>query len=717
MLMKSRSDDGFDRIPFSMHPRVFAALGADLVTNDVVAVIELVKNSYDAFASNVWIRFHKNAEGKFLEIEDDGQGMTRQIIEQAWCIVATPFRQNHPYSKSGDKQRRVAGEKGLGRLSAARLGDRIHMLTQAPASPCWEVEVDWKAISKGDDLSSSVVRCRKYPFDSPFSESGTRLQIHELKEVWNEERIADLEDNLARLISPFVDVGKFNIFLRPPGYKEAETVKITSPEFLSTPKYSIEGKVDGKGNVDALYRFNPIREGKSREEPLKYSWEQIYDVIKEESRRFPFKQTRAHCGPFTFELRVWDIGSGDTQEIAERFDLQKSKIRKAIKAHMGISVYRDGILILPKSESARDWLNLDLRRISKVGTRLSTNQLVGYVAISAEQNPEIEDTSDRERLASNLAVAEFEEILKAIVALLEIERDTDRSKPEREKPLEDLFGQLTADDLLSDISDLAEEGADVNEAVQMVRAYNSKLGLARKSIQERFVYYSRLATVGTIAQMLVHEIRNRTTAFGSFLSFIKDRYGPFKDAQMEKEYHRADEAVNSLERLADTFLPLASRGFRRRKRDSVLEDRIRACLNLQKGELDRKGIEYQVPRGETHVAVDPGELDAILINLIANAAFWLGQLQDGERIIKFQITPLNDGTRVRVRVHDNGPGVSDQDREKIFWPGFTKKPGGIGMGLTVASELVAEYGGRMFIASSGSLGGASFGFDLPIKRG
>lgn len=716
MLMKSRSDDGFDRIPFSMHPRVFAALGADLVTNDVVAVIELVKNSYDAFASNVWIRFHKNAEGKFLEIEDDGQGMTRQIIEQAWCIVATPFRQNHPYSKSGDKQRRVAGEKGLGRL-AARLGDRIHMLTQAPASPCWEVEVDWKAISKGDDLSSSVVRCRKYPFDSPFSESGTRLQIHELKEVWNEERIADLEDNLARLISPFVDVGKFNIFLRPPGYKEAETVKITSPEFLSTPKYSIEGKVDGKGNVDALYRFNPIREGKSREEPLKYSWEQIYDVIKEESRRFPFKQTRAHCGPFTFELRVWDIGSGDTQEIAERFDLQKSKIRKAIKAHMGISVYRDGILILPKSESARDWLNLDLRRISKVGTRLSTNQLVGYVAISAEQNPEIEDTSDRERLASNLAVAEFEEILKAIVALLEIERDTDRSKPEREKPLEDLFGQLTADDLLSDISDLAEEGADVNEAVQMVRAYNSKLGLARKSIQERFVYYSRLATVGTIAQMLVHEIRNRTTAFGSFLSFIKDRYGPFKDAQMEKEYHRADEAVNSLERLADTFLPLASRGFRRRKRDSVLEDRIRACLNLQKGELDRKGIEYQVPRGETHVAVDPGELDAILINLIANAAFWLGQLQDGERIIKFQITPLNDGTRVRVRVHDNGPGVSDQDREKIFWPGFTKKPGGIGMGLTVASELVAEYGGRMFIASSGSLGGASFGFDLPIKRG
>ena len=53
----SEEKDGLEKIPFRMHPRVFAALGADLVTNDVVAVIELVKNSYDAFAQNVWLRF------------------------------------------------------------------------------------------------------------------------------------------------------------------------------------------------------------------------------------------------------------------------------------------------------------------------------------------------------------------------------------------------------------------------------------------------------------------------------------------------------------------------------------------------------------------------------------------------------------------------------------------------------------------------------------
>ena len=88
---------GFERIPFRIHPRVFAALGADLVTNDVVAVIELVKNSYDAFAQNVWIRFRDDSgQGPFLEIEDDGTGMTKEIIENVWCLVATPYKEQNP---------------------------------------------------------------------------------------------------------------------------------------------------------------------------------------------------------------------------------------------------------------------------------------------------------------------------------------------------------------------------------------------------------------------------------------------------------------------------------------------------------------------------------------------------------------------------------------------------------------------------------------------
>jgi signal transduction histidine kinase len=707
------TEAAFERIPFRMHPRVFGALGADLVTNDVVAVIELVKNSYDAFASNVWVRLGIDGERRqFLEIEDDGQGMTHDIITDVWCLVATPFKEGNRVVKRGSKTRRVVGEKGLGRLSVARLGHRFEMLTQSAGSPCWQLQVNWDGLAKSDDLSDCFAACRKHPGKSPFRESGTRLRIEDLAAHWDQARIEDLEENLARLISPFASGSGLNILLSAPGKPRGAEVRIEAPPFLSKPKYKVTGDVDVSGNLELRYRFAPL-EGKGRARSQKLSWEQIVDGVPE-PRKSLLQGKAARCGPFSFEVRAWDIGADDAEEIADKFGIQKGQIRSSIRAHKGISVYRDGVLVLPKSESARDWLGLDLRRVSKVGTRLSTTQLVGYVSLSAQANPRIKDTSDRERLVSNVQLVHFEEILKAVVAVLENERDQDREKVDRQQPLRSLFDALSPDQMVTDVVAAVEDGADAGEVVPIVRQFGVKLNAARKTIQERFVYYSRLATVGTIAEMLVHEIRNRTTAVGAFLELLRDRLGPFKDKDIEAEYRSAESAVDALEGLADTFLPLASHGFKRGRRRAILEDRIRECLKLTTNELRSKGIRWHVPESKTQLAVDPGELDAILLNLITNAAYWLGQAAKRSREIEFRIAGVAEGKRVRIWVHDTGPGIETTDAERIFLPGFTRKPGGIGMGLTVASELVAEYGGRMSTKYPGTKGGASFAFDLPL---
>ena len=635
-------------------------------------------------------------------------------MKNVWCLVATPHKELNPVAINGEKVRRVAGEKGLGRLSAARLGNRLHMLTKSVHAPCWEVEASWTDIAKGDDLLDSFVTCREYPYDPPF-QSGTRLRIYDLTGQWDESRMFDLEENLGRLISPFSAHEDFAISLSVSDDDRFEEVEIESPEFLSHPKYSVHGNVDPDGNVKGIYRFAPISEDVCREKELVHSWRRIHDAIQDRDR-FEYSSDLAHCGPFSFELRAWDIASEDTQEIAERFEFRKAQVRKAIRVHKGISVYRDGILVLPKSDNARDWLGLDLRRISKVGTRLSTSQIVGYVSLTAKENPRIKDTSDREGLALCLEVAEFEEILKSVVALLENERDEDRVKSDREKPMDDLFQQVSAEGLVEEVVKLAEEGAAASETVPLIRAFSSSLASARKTIQERFVYYSRLATVGTIAHMLVHEIRNRTTAFGSFMELIKDRMGPFKDKDVEKEFRLAGKGVSALERLADTFLPLANRSFRRRRRHSVLEDQIRECLILHQAEIETKNVRCYIPNSRTVVAVDPGELDAIILNLVTNAVYWMDDLPKEERELEFSFVPISDGSRVLVSVHDSGPGISQEDIEKVFWPGMTRKPGGIGMGLTVASELVAAYGGRMSTEHPGTRGGASFAFDLPIRK-
>jgi len=709
------NQNNFEPIPLRLHPRVFSALGTDLITNDVVAVIELVKNSYDAFANNVWLRFQKDQErGMYLEIEDDGTGMTEEIIRNVWCLVATPYKEQNPESRKDDKIRRVVGEKGLGRLSASRLGDELQILTQASKSKCLELKVNWTNISNSDDISSSCVHFREYPDKSPFSKSGTILRIYNLKTEWDEDRLADLEDNLARLISPFSQLGQFNIYLDGPEDKKDEEVKIEAPEFLSKPKYSIKGEVTVAGNIQGTYKFNPLHDNGKRSEPVNLSWDQINDLIEGRTEK-RFEEKGPHCGSFSFEIRAWDIDSEGTEEISDKFNIQKSKIRKAIRSHKGISIYRDDILVLPKSDKSRDWLGLDLRRVSKVGTRLSTSQIVGYVSISADENPKIEDTSDRERLGSCLEVEEFEEILVTIISLLENRRDSDREKKTQEKPMDDLFENLSAEELVAEVISLAGENADAAEAVPLLQVFSKKLDETRRTIQSRFVYYSRLATIGTIAQMLVHEIRNRTSIFGEFLKSIEKMFTPFKEKNLEKEYNSSNNAVNALEKLADTFAPLASRSFKRKKRSSILEKQIKDCIDLHHGEIKRKKIKYSIPNTTTKVAVDPGELDTILINLISNAVYWLGEVPQEDRNIEIKLSSIMDNTRVRIWVHDTGPGIKKEDVEKIFWPGITRKPNGIGMGLTVASELVSGYGGRMVTKYPGTKGGASFAFDLPIK--
>ena len=714
------SNDNKNKILFKMHPRVFAALGADLVTNDVVAVIELVKNSYDAFAENVWIRFDEDDNGKkYVEIEDDGSGMTRDIIENVWCVVATPYRKDNPYAVLGNKKRRVSGEKGLGRLSVARLGEELEMYTKFRDESCLQIDVNWGSLATANDMDQCYVSCVEYKGTPLFKDTGTLIRIYGLKSSWDDSMLKNLKENLARLISPFADLGDFNIFIHGGLGAHDYKAKIEAPRFLFNPKYRIKGSY--KDNLlSSKYDFLVIQDSKGeesseREVKLDYSWQKIYNKL-DEDKQSDLDENETSCGPFDFEIRAWDIDAGGTEEISENFGVQKTLVRKAISTHKGVSVYRDGILVLPKSETARDWLGLDLRRISKVGDRLSTSQLVGHVAITADENPNISDTSDRERLAATKEVTEFEEIIITAIKLLENERDQDRVKPEREKPLESLFEKLTAETLMAEVSLLAEKGATAKETMPIVKVFNKSLDAARKTIQERFIYYSRMATVGTISQILIHEILNRTNVLGAFIGRVKESCKDMTE-KSRKSLASADNAIRSLERLADTFLPLANRSFRRKKRDSNLFEKINECIELQGNDIKKYKIDTFVDESvKVDIAVDPGELDAILINLISNATYWLSDIKSRERRIEFKAHKISNNNRVRITVDDSGPGIRDDIVDKVMWPGVTLKPEGIGMGLTVASELVSEYGGQMRVKHPGTLGGASFVFDLPLKR-
>lgn len=701
------------KIPFRFHPRVFAALGADLVTNDVVAVMELVKNSYDAGARKVTVRFGGGSPiPKYLEIEDDGCGMSRETVEGVWCVVATPYKARNPMVGGVSGRRRVSGEKGLGRLSAARLGDEFRMWTRAPGEPCLEVRVSWPFLAEMDDSARDAVEVR--PCEDGLREPGTRIRVSGLKEVWTADRIADLSANLSRLVPPFADAGEFHLFLSPPGAGDAEALRIEPDEFLSRPKYGIEGSVDSDGGIAASYRFAPLAEdGAPRECEINLSWLQVLNG-NDASRSRAAAPDSSRCGPFDFEVRAWDLDRDSTGEIAHRFELKRSAIRNGIRAHRGISVYRDGVLVLPKSDAARDWLGLDLRRLGRVGTRLSTNQIVGRVSISSRRNPGIRDTSDRERLTAGPALSDFTRLVEEIVKALEAQRDRDRPDPHRGKAMTSLFADLSPETMLERVRTSAREGASADSVLPVVEGYAKEAEERLETIRRRFVHYSQLATVGTIAQMLVHEIRNRTTSIGRFVISMRKHFDREPNRRLQTERDRADHAVMALESLSDGLSPLASRSYRRGGRMAVVEESIHRCLDLERARIRRFEVQCRVPDSRTEVAVDPGELDTVLLNLITNALYWLSGIEDRPREIVFVVESNRPAGRVRVRVEDSGPGIAVEDEEEVFLPGVTTRPGGIGMGLTVAREVVAAYDGKMSVEPGNE--GARFAFDLPMRK-
>jgi len=715
-LMRKKGANDTARVAFRFHARALAALGRDLVTNDVVAVMELVKNAYDALATRVDVRIrpgNSNGHGPQIEIIDDGHGMDYATIVDVWCVIATPFRQKRPVSRIGRRSRPATGEKGLGRLSAARLGRTLRVTTRTQDGPVLRFSVDWDEMLKADDLADVAFDVSRLPDDAFEGPQGTRIRIGSLRSTWSDHKINDLRENLARLVSPFSTAADFSVSLDASGRSEESALRIQAPEFMSEPKYAIEGCVDANGTIQAVYRYRPVGRPVERDRSLSESWVTPVGSATRSKRSVP-SNGRPGCGPFQFEIRAWDLTKDDTRDIAEHFGEGRRRIRSLIKSQRGISVYRDDVLVLPKSDGARDWLGLDIRRVSRVGPRLSTSQVVGYVRITKEDNPGIIDTSDREGIVSNPATDTFRDLIFRILALLEVERHTDRMKEKETGTAKDLLANLSAETLVNRLETLREAGGDVSDVIEAAKDFGQELERSRAVIERRFGYYNRLAVIGTIAQMIIHEIRNRTMVIGRGLRKAGELADRVQNSVVGRALGMAKVSVTALETLADRFAPLASRGYRPGRRTSVVEESIDRCLAMPKREIGAGRVIVEATSDtRTAVRIDPGEIDAVVLNLLANALYWLRR-HEGERRLRFRLEEDSAAGRVTVSVDDSGPGIDPEDRERVFWPGVTRKPGGIGMGLTVASELVDGRGGKMRTMVPGKLGGATFEFDLPL---
>lgn len=694
--------------------RLLRAFGDELISSEMVALTELVKNAYDADASAVVIRFIGPLEpgAGSIEVMDDGHGMSLETIQTTWMEPGTLSRKRN--TRSQERGRRVLGEKGIGRFAASRLAERLEVITRQTDSASevhvlfdWsefddearyldEVHAQWWETEPHELTPDGMLGVLSGHLGQPIAtQRGTVLRMTELSTSWDAQKIRALRSTLARLVLPLPDANDLRadirIFLDLPDPLADLAGIVEAPEALSQPHYGIAGSVEANGSFRLQVRIRGSETAK-----------RLTGQFRLTGAREP------RCGPFRVELRVWDRDPSSMRELAEVHGQRLQEVQRDLNEAAGVSIYRDGFRVLPYGEPRNDWLRLDLRRVNNPTLRVSNNQIVGYVLVTADENPELRDQTNREGLIEGQAFSDLRDLVLLVLTELETRRYSARPRSPKGRADGGIFAGFD----LADLRGLVHERHPGDH--QLLAAVETKQqDLERRvvEVQDVLARYRRLATLGQLIDSVLHngrtplaKIRNEADLA---LQTMSDAGGRVRDVGGLRR--RLSLIADQAGVLASVFRRIEPFGGRKRGRPSkiLLEAVISQSFEVLAPELERAGVKVDIPGTRTEVTADPTELQEVLINLIDNSIYWLGQTPKADRRIAVDVRRHED--RVEIEFSDSGPGVHAEYRQRVFEPYFSAKPEGIGLGLAIAGEILQDYyGGGLELLSGGRLPGATF---------
>ena len=707
--------------------RFLRTFGDELISSETVALIELVKNSYDADATRILVRFTPPFEvGQgAIEVIDNGHGMSLQTIQSAWMEPATLMKRRN--TRSEKLGRRVLGEKGIGRFAASRLAKQLRVITKREkASSQTKVFFDWEQFDDPELFLDQIMvswyeeppgyfarlgtiralwEAEEAPTDRELSH-GTILRMENLSVAWDEIAFQRLRDGLSRLVSPFIGQNGKNgrgtpeelrISLEVPEPFDEFSGPIGPPETLRSAQYTLEGSIDESGGYNVSIRL------KGQEDA---------EIVAGDS---PPGNSRTPYGPFEIQLHVWDRDTESIQEIARSRDVRMSTVRDELNAVAGISVYRDGFRVFPYGEAGNDWLSLDSRRVQSPPLRLSNNQIVGYVLIGSDRNPSLRDQSNREGLIEGTAFTEFKVKVREILSLLESRRFNLRASQRQRKQRR---GGLFVDFDLADVVELISKTyPDNRELVALTREKAQDLDRRIEEAQEVISRYHRLATLGNLIDIVLHDGRAPLSKI-SQAAFMAQRDVSNTQQLSLSAIERLRKHLNTVRNQSTVLGTLLRRiepfGGRRRGRPAeiAIEEVIKDACSVLSSESLRLGAKLDLPSSSTTVTVEPSEIQEVFVNLLSNSLHWLQYIDKENRKVRVEVERKSP-IEVRVLFSDSGPGVEDYFSERIFDPYFSTKPNGVGLGLAIAGGIIDEnYNGELELLNSGPLPGATFQITL-----
>jgi hypothetical protein len=419
-------------------------LGSQQLKDEITAVLELVKNAYDADATWATVQILDGEEGQMVRIQDNGSGMSLDDLQSKWAWLATENKLRE--ERSPEFRRRRLGQKGVGRFAAEKLGRELVLRTRTRGEGnVHHIRFTWDELRGDRELGDYAFPIRQKKPKTFEPEHGTTLEIRRLRAKWRRSDAEKLRAQLCRLIDPETTATDFSIRLETP-WEELNTLLVNPLPGNETHRISFSISREGLEVTD-LHRDG--EEERSKQQGDAPIFGPVRGVIRYFGRGLP-KAERARGSDADVD---WNVG---------------------------IRLFRDGCRVRPYGEPGAegDWLQIYRTRYLRGSRfRLKPHYLEGTVHISADTNPSLRDTTSREGLELNEPYRGLVEYLKEKVALLSDMLRAEELKDERKRtrerylkaldPLSKGLGQLRSDEYK-----LAVAGADkeVRKGLHVSRA-------------------------------------------------------------------------------------------------------------------------------------------------------------------------------------------------------------------------------------------------------
>ncbi|MBI2184347.1 MAG: sensor histidine kinase [Thaumarchaeota archaeon] len=722
------------QLRFRFDSRMATLLGEQSVTNSVAAIFELVKNAYDADASLVEVVFHGTREKEKLrvtsiEVRDDGVGMTFEDFRDKWMVVGTYVKERE--TSSPKLGRRVVGEKGIGRFASQRLGSKITITSDPEEYPARYTEhpgeriimtIDWERYQPGttfDEIGNDVQIVDKL---SP-SRTGLNIRIETLKDEWTEEQIRDLNERIGWLVLPKELAQEASQIFEARIITEGfvlEKLEV-EPAFLLKAPYSITTRL--------------------RRDKVHYTISEMGEIRRDSRTSTPGQEPitfKGQCGDVEMRLYYYPGDVRGERKWGQYYNkvLGAAQFEDTLEKMHGLKLYNDGVKVLAYGKPGHDWLELNKHHVTRRGSWLRNERVIGFLFLTRKNNPMIKETTTREGIIQNQAFLDLQEFaLRVVHELARFSEDVQKREKDR-RTIESTPALIASESnqvrqLVKVLPIPDERKQEVIQSLNTIERNVSRMDEQHREevmgFEERQQLYRNLASIGITTIAFVHEIVHPLSSIDLVVSnMITDMYEGEVDSKLQlKSMIEVSNHVSRLlhwQRYIKAFATLIATSKRTEREYIDVKTFINQMFESFRGVLEERKIDIRnsvadyVPR----ILINRADLESIFVNLFTNSVKALRAVQDRNRVIRVSI--VDSPGHFKFRFSDTGIGIPTSEVHRIFEPLYTtyrgqdSGPRGTGMGLTIVREILEKYGGKIEVEKPELNGGATFLLSIPWRE-